>query len=141
MERVMENVKIIASGLPDSTVIGGIENNSGKTEVEKNYRGVNARNLPELFSKIGEIEGYFEALATLWCDGELTLVIEKGSHFFSGVLTTYEDNLIERTVKIINRLAVELSQAKYDADSYKITYKFSRAVEFNDLVNDIIPRH
>ncbi len=137
----MNSVKVIASGLPESAVVRGSNSHAGKTTVEKQHAGLNVVSLPDFYSKVGEIEGYFHALGMHWCDGDVTLVVEKGSYYFVGALTSYEENMVEKTVGVIACLADELAHAELGADSYKVTYAFSSVVEFDDSANKAIRRH
>lgn len=135
-------MKIVQADLPEGVYTGGISGMEGGAEAEKAYVGLDPENFPSFYAKIGEIEGYFAILGGNWCDGELTLIIEKGRYSFDGVLTNYEEaEVITKLVHKIENLAQEFSKLFQEADSYTVTFKFSCRMEFNAQGRKHLPQH
>lgn len=103
-----------------------------KVEVKKTYISPNPEQIPQIYQTLGLIEGLFEYVGGLWCEGGLVLTIKPGENSLVGTIVSYdEDGEVQKYVWQIEALARYVSVA-LEAEDFDFTFNFHSTCVFEN---------
>lgn len=128
-------VNVRAGIVPDHVRAWGrfVVRANNKVSANKRHKNVPPTQLPELYGLIGTLEGWFNSLAHIPCDGTLSISISAGSHEFVGNIRVYDESgriPLQRALHSIDEIGQRLSRER---GIVLVTFRHEQSVEFKPM--------